>query len=176
MSDAERLILLMLRDLYAATKADGEIDPDFVAKAIWGGHFWGLDWKYPGLLHGHVNSTAEVSKVQDILEMWDLLEDGFSKLTTQEKDQLKKEAEPFGSHVQFAGFDGNYETKRLGIARFLIEKLDSFSRFKGRELNSHWPTAEAYNRMLSAFAPIKSKLIGRSLSMDEMVSILTAPR
>ena len=143
MSDAERLILIMLRDLYAATKADGEIDPDFVAETIWGGHFWGLDWKYPGLLHGHVNSMAEVSKVVDILEMWDFLEDGFSKLTAQEKDQLKREAAPFGGHVQFEGFDGNHETNRLSIARFLIEKLGRFSRFKGRELNSHWPTVEA---------------------------------
>ena len=80
----------------------------------------------------------------------------------------------FGKHVKFIGFDGNNETEYMGIARFLVEKMDRFTRFKGREMNSHCPIIDAYARMFTVFEPIRKTLIGRKLSTDEIISILKA--
>lgn len=171
-SDGEQLILMMLRDISKALKVKGEIDPDFVADAIWGGHYWALDWEYSGLFHGHQDSRESVSAVVDILDMWSFLEEAYSKLPAPERRRLEKETGPLGKDVRFWGFDGNNETERLSIARFLIEKMDRFTRFKGRDLNSHMPTTAAYHRMFSIFEPIRANLIGRGLSVDEMISIL----
>src|SRR5438046_5400629 len=44
-SDGEKLILLMLGDLYKHLKVDGESDPEFIAKVILGGHFWAPKWE-----------------------------------------------------------------------------------------------------------------------------------
>lgn len=171
-NDGERLILMMLRDISKTLKVKGEIDSDFVAEAIWGGHYWALDWQYSGLFHEHEDSRASVSAVVDILDMWSFLEEAYAKLSAAEKSRLAKEVGPLGKEVRFWGFDGNNETERLGIARFLIEKMDRFTRFKGRHLNSHMPTTAAYHRMFSVFEPIRTMLIGRGLSVDEMISIL----
>jgi uncharacterized protein YfbU (UPF0304 family) len=173
-NDGERLLFMMLRDMYKSMKIKGEIDPDFVASAIYGGHYWGLEWQYNGLFHRHENVPATVTEVVDVLDMWSFLEAGCKKLSAAEKERLKKEAEPFGSTVTFVGFDGNNETERLSIARFLIDDLGRFSQFKGRDLNSHRPTVDAYNRMLHVFKDIRPTLVGRSLSVEEIISIFKA--
>jgi hypothetical protein len=74
---------------------------------------------------------------------------------------------------KFLGFDGNYETEYVSIARFLVEKLDNFSKFKGREFNSHTPMVERYKRMCAKFDLIRPKLVdGRELSVDELIELL----
>ena len=80
--------------------------------------------------------------------------------------------------MQFPGFDGNNEAEHLGIARFLINDLDRFSRFREghRDLNSHHPTLESYGRMLRVFEPIRQTLIGRRLSVNELAAILNGRR
>ncbi len=55
----------------------------------------------------------------------------------------------FPTH-RFVGFDSNTESERLGIARYLIEKMDHFPSFVGRSLNSHMPILDSYLRMLTA--------------------------
>ncbi len=42
-SDGEKLITLMLCELYKHLKIDGEIDPAFVEAAFYHGHFWSLE-------------------------------------------------------------------------------------------------------------------------------------
>ena len=124
--DGEKLILAMLRDLYHHHQVkDGEIDPDFVMEAVWGGHYWGLDWQYQGLFHGHEDKRRTVREVVDILDMWDFLEGSFEKLSAKEKGRFAKEMEPF-TDVKFSGFDGNNESEHLGVLRFLTQKMDRF--------------------------------------------------
>ena len=52
LSDGEKLTLIMLCQLFKRLKLEGEIEPEFVEAAIDGGHYWGLEWKYPGIFHG----------------------------------------------------------------------------------------------------------------------------
>jgi uncharacterized protein len=175
LADGEKLILVMLCELFKTLKLkDAEIEPDFVESVIFGGHYWGLEWKYSGLFHGHVDRRAVVSEVVDILDMWSFLEDGYAKLSKKEKDRVAAEAAPFGKHVVFHGFDGNNEGEYIGVARFMVEKLDRFTKFAGRDFNAHMPTLDAHRRMLAVFEPVRRNLTGRDLSAAEIIRIMKA--
>lgn len=173
--DGDRLVIMMLRDIQKSLKIKNlEVDPDFLADVIVGGHYWALDWEYTGLFHDHVDNRQVLHEVVDVLGMWSFLEEGYEMLSASEKARVEKEADPFGKYVSFTGFDGNNESEHMGIALFLVEKMDRFSRFKGRDMNSHHPAIEAYASMLAVFEPIRSTLVGRRLSVTEIISILKA--
>ena len=56
-----------------------------------------------------------------------------------------------------------------------VEAMGQFSRFKGRDFNSHAPTAARYGRMAAAFEPIRATLgLGRDLGVDQIIEILSA--
>ncbi len=172
--DSERLIVSMLCDIGTQLKIKNGLDPDLIASALYGGHYWALRWAYPGLFHAHEDSGQTVSEVVDILDMWSFIESAHAALSKEEKERIEAEAKPFGSHVKFPGFDGNNEGEHLGIAGFLIDKLDRFGSFKGRDLNSHAPLLPAYRRMVPVFEPIRATLIGRQLSASEIIELLKA--
>ena len=174
-SDGEKLITLMLCELYKHLKIDGEIDQAFVEAAFYHGHFWSLEWKYSGIFDRHEYSKKTASEVRDVLQMWWLIEQSYAKLSKQNKERVEKEAEPFGKHVVFRGFDGNNEGEHLAVASFMINKLDQFADFKGRELNSHMPSIDGYRRMVQAFEPMKRGLGGGSLlSAAQIIALLNA--
>jgi uncharacterized protein YfbU (UPF0304 family) len=172
-TDGEKLLAIMLRDIYKHLKVTkGEIDPDFVGDVIWGGHYWAPKWELPGLYHNHEDDPQDVRFVMNVMEMWDSLERGVERLSKKEKERIEKEADPFGKYVKFSGFDGNNEASLMGIAGFLVEKMDRFERFKGRSLNSHAPTITGYRRMLSVYEPMRSTLVGGELDSDQIIDIL----
>lgn len=173
-SDGEKLILIMLGDVYKALKIDGEIDPAFVARTIYGGHNWALKWELSGVFHGHTDDYANVSEVVDIMDMWDFIESGYAKLSKSAKASIEKDADPFGKYVRFSGFDGNNESSHLSIARFLVDDLKRFSIFEGRDLNSYAPLLDSYRRMLRVFEPMRRTLVGGGLSAAQIVDLLKA--
>jgi len=172
-TDGERLILGMLAEIQTHMKVKGEFEPGFIMDAIYGGHYWGLAWKYSGLFHRHEDGAQNVSEVVDILDMWSFIESGYAGLSAKDKTRVEKEAEPFGKNPRFPGFDGNNETEHLGIADFLVEKLERFSGFDGRDLNSHWQSLDTYRRMLRVFDPMRRNLTGRTLTADELIAVLS---
>lgn len=159
LSDGEKLILVMLSDLCEKMKAGDEGDAKLVKDAITSGHLWALEWTFTGIFHDSEPTEEMLHTTVDILDMWRFLERGYQALSPADKTQVEKEADPFG-HVQFRGFDGNGEAAYIGIARFMIDKLDRFQEFKGRELNSHLPSLDAYRRMLAKFLPMRTTLTG----------------
>lgn len=173
-SDGEKLIAFMLRDVYKHLKINGEIDPEFVSDVLCGGHYWAPKWKMTGIYHNHEDDPRDVRFVVDTLDMWSFIEEGYEALSKKDKDRVEKEAPSFGKHVKFAGFDGNKEAPLLGIARFFPEKLDRFTRFKGRSLNSHAPKSDAYRRMLHVFEPIRRTLVGGGLNAMQIIALLNA--
>ncbi len=179
LTNPEKLTLVMLSEIYEKLGISGgnNIDPNFIKEAIYSDNTWALDWKYSGIFYDKTDpNPPEVTKVVDILDMWDFIEMSYDELSTAEKSELAVKAEPFGKNVRFKGFDGNNETEHLGIADFLINKLDRFSRFKGRDLNSHAPSLAIHARMYKVFEPIRNDLDGRGLDVDELAAILNAKK
>jgi uncharacterized protein len=172
-SDGEKLITLMLCEIYKHLKMKSEIDPSFVEATIHEGHLWALGWEYTGIFHGHESDNATRLEVLQMLDMWSFIERGYGKLSKKDKVRVATEADPFGKHVTFSGFDGNYESGHLGIAGFLINNLNRFSEFKGRDLNSHCPSLDAYRRMLKVFEPIRRNSIGQELDASQIIDILS---
>ncbi|HCE9325935.1 TPA: YfbU family protein [Pseudomonas aeruginosa] len=149
LTDGEKLITLMLCELYDRLQVNAEIDPDFLRTAIYTGNEWSLAWKYPGIPFEDQKDPEQLKEILDILDMWEHIEISHEKLSSHEKEELEKQ--PFGKDPKFFGFDGNNEAEYIGITSILLNELDRFQRFKDRELNAHMPTLEIYNRMLPTY-------------------------
>ena len=174
-SDGEKLILMMLRDLIDPDHEDGKSDTEFIAKAIYSGHHWGIKCKLPGLFPRHVDHRRVLPEVLNILEVWDFLESGYARLPEEEKSLVKVESGLGGSDVVFRGFDGNNEGEHIDIALFVVNELDRFERFKGRDLNAHMPTLDGHRRMRAVFEPMIQTLAhGGELSSSQIISLLKA--
>lgn len=171
-SDGEKLILLMLSELYEKMNVEGEIEPEFIKSAIFRDQLWGIPWKYSGIPFEDQETPDIVKVVVDILDMWSFIEYGYQGLSKEEKAQLEIDAAPFGKEPQFRGFDGNNESEYMSVASFLINDLDRFQDFKGRSMNSHMPSIETYKRMLSAFEPIRRNLMTGRLALSDLTAIL----
>lgn len=176
LTDGDKLNFMMLRAIMKHLKIkDDETNVDFISEAIYGGHYWAPTWEMEGLFHKHADRPQDVSLVVDTLDMWDFIEARLEKLSDEEVEKLK--AANYGYIPRFAGFDGNNEATLMSIARFLVEKMDRFSRFKKRDLNSHAPTAERYRRMTAAFEPIRATLgFGREMGIDQIIELLKVER
>ena len=168
MSQADILNTSLLCEIHNETVKNGELDSTFILNAVLGGHFWALNWQYTGLFHGHEDTPAAVSEVADILGMWSTIEYDLEALSDKDKAQVKEQA---GS-AQFRGFDGNNETEHLGVARFMINEMDRFTEFKGRDLNSHGELLSMHHRMLAVFEPMRRGMVGQQLSATQIISLL----
>ncbi len=171
-SDGEKIILLMLSELYEKMGIQGEIEPEFIRSAIFRDQLWGIPWKYSGIPFEEQETPEIVKEVVDILDMWSFIEHGYQNLSDDEKAQLEVDAKPFGKDPQFQGFDGNNESEYMSVASFLINDLERFEEFKGRSMNSHMPSIETYRRMLSAFEPMRRNLMSGCLTLSNLTAIL----
>src|SRR5690625_2625243 len=125
-SDGEKLIILMLSELYEKLGVEGEIEPDFIKTAIYSDQLWGIKWKYSGIPFEESDDPSIVKEVVDILDMWSFVERTFKELDAEEKIKLKADGASFGDDPKFRGFDGNNETEYMGTAMFLVNELERF--------------------------------------------------
>lgn len=147
-------------------------DVELIEESIYGGHFWALDWEMTGILHNHVDDPKRVSFVVDVMDMWGFIERACKDFETDKKQRLIDEVGSWAKKPTFMGFDGNNEGEYMGIARFLVEKLNRFEDFKDRSLNSHSPSVASYKKMVATFKTIRPNLVGRGLSVDEVIELL----
>ncbi len=170
-TDGEKLILLMLSELYDTLKIDGKIEPDFIRLAIFNDKIWSIPWKYSGIPFENRETPEIVREVLEILDMWSVIEFSYDKLIDEDKAYVEKEADPFGKEPKFRGFDGNNEADYMGTASFVVNQLNRFEEFKGRDFNSHHPSIDIYKRMLCAYKPMMKDLY-KLLSSQDIVEIL----
>jgi uncharacterized protein len=104
--------------------------------------------------------------------MWLFIETAYEKFSAADKKRVEAEVGPLGKNPQFTGFDGNYETEYMGIAGFLVEKMDRFEHFKGRDFNSHVPVVDRSKQMIVLFGPMRSSLVGRELTADQVITLM----
>lgn len=173
LTDGEKLIILMLTEMYEKLQIEGETEPGFLRSAIFNDHLWGIRWKYSGIPFEHAEDPPIVREVVDILDMWSFIEYAYAKLNDQEQRQLALAAKPFGENPRFNGFDGNNESEHMSVAMFLVNQLERFQEFKGRSFNCHHPSLDTHRRMLAAFEPLRSSLADSSLSVDQLAKILS---
>lgn len=172
-NNGEKLILVMLSEVYKKLGVEGEIDPEFVKKAIFRDHTWGLRWKYHGIFgESKDDDPPAVNEVVKILTMWRAIEGAYKKLPMEDQEKLKKDAGYFEDDIGFCGFDGNDEAEHLSITTFLTKDLGLFDEFKDRNINSHTEMLPRYRGMLSMYELSLENLRNRSFNASELLAIL----
>ncbi|HSH71433.1 MAG TPA: YfbU family protein [Methylophilaceae bacterium] len=171
LTNAEKLILVMLSDITEKLHIDHGIDPKLVKSAIHSGNTWGLDWKYPGLGKTDQAAPAIANEITDILEMWTYIEEAYKDLTSDEKSRVKIDAGLSGP-PRFSGFDGDSELEFHKIAYFLIYDLKLFKKFKMDTVDAPGPKMPEYKRMFKIWGSVKPNLAGLSLNANQLVEIL----
>lgn len=175
LTDGDKLNFLLLADIAKALKVKTEVDTEFMSEVMFGGHYWGPTWKMTGLFHNHADKPADVTFVVNVMSMWTWIERALPHLSPDDMELVK--AAHYGYEPKFSGFDGNNEAELLGIARFLIEQLQRFEDFKGRDLGMGMPSSGQYQRMLRAFEPMKKRLDYRNhLSAKQIVELIEASK
>jgi len=171
LSEGDRLILVMLSELYKHHKIAGEIDPDFVLKTVYNRDDWALAWKYSGLFESE-KLLPDVQETCDILDMYRLLQSSFKKLSPAEQVRVQKEASPFDDYVEYQGFDGNNDP-HLHIVSVLVEDLGRYSEIKNPDLNSHSvATLRHYRDMLRRFKPMTDPYPRDGLTCHQIIEVL----
>ena len=105
LTNSEKLILLMLSDLYEHLneKSRCDIDPKFVKEAILSDNTWGFEWQYPVFFESAGTDPIEVNDVQNTLDMWLLIEVCFEKLSVADKTRLLELSPHYGENPKFPG-------------------------------------------------------------------------
>jgi uncharacterized protein YfbU (UPF0304 family) len=168
--DSEKLILLMLSEIYEHHKIRGEIDPKFVKETIFSGNYWGFELRYSGLFRDEAPTKSIVDETFDILTMWSLLETSYSKLSPEDQQRVHIEIPHLGDSLQFEGFDANHED-HYGVALYIVNTLGRYNHFKDRDMDSHSASIEIYRRMLRAFNPMRQSF-GNDFTADRVIAIL----
>lgn len=171
-SNEQKLIITLLTDIHAKLEIEDSVDPLFVQRMVNEDQAWALGWAYPGL-YERVATPEHVKFVADVLDMWEVLEREFLALSEDDKQRLLELSPVFGRDVTFRGFDGNNESRERSVAQILINDLERWTLFEGRDLNAHMATIDGYQRMLQAYEglPDESKF-ERSLSVEEIASVV----
>lgn len=172
-TDEQRLIVLMLADIQKGLNIEGQFDPDFIIRAAaWKDEF-AIAFEHD-MLFDSSDRPASFTFVIDVLDMWSFIEDAVRDLDEEQRGKLEDIAGVWGKNPRFRGFDGNNETELMGHTRLLVKDLGRFEEFEGRDFNSHMPLASRYREMLTVFEPIRSEVLDRKLSVEELGKILAA--
>lgn len=172
LSDGEKLIVAMLADIHTHLNVQGQVDAARVKTSLFDGHLWSLKWDMPGLFEGEEPDEITIRETGDFLTMWEFIEDSYNSLG--QPDQAAVQAQNSGRAPTFSGFDGNHE-RHFGVARHMVNTMNRFGQFSGRNLNSHGPSVEKYRRMYDVFsATQQAKTHGGYLTQTEIIGVLNA--
>ena len=151
LSESEKLIVALLCDISRRIPGKPDLDPDFVQEAFAYGNAWALPMQYPGIFAPDTDNSEFLQETVSMLDMWEMIEFSHGQLSSEDQKFVVEQAAPFTP--VFRGFDGN-AGQHYSVASMLIKKMGRFSRFAERDLNSHFPSADGYRRMLAAYAPM----------------------
>lgn len=106
--------------------------------------------------------------VLDALNVFELLQDGL-------KIGYKSKSEQ--GFTDFPGFDGNKESKLLSYVTHVVENEHRFESVKrvSDGFNSHWPTVQLYQRMISAWERFGRQLHINEALFDALIDAQTHP-
>lgn len=174
LSDGDKLNFSILRDIAKHLDVETDLDLDFMSKTIHEGHYWAPTQKSFGLFNDSFDSKEDVEFVFSVLTMWQVIEEHFALLPEEEKQRVR--GINFGKAPEFDGFDGNNEHELMGIAEFIINDMNRYPIFHGRTINSHHPSRDRAERMLTAFRKEQPSLMKHQnkLTADQIISLIEA--
>lgn len=170
MTKAERLIVLMLCDLYKSPGEDKIFNHKLVEYAVAQGQLWALSWEYGDLLSADPPTKEQVDLVADVMTMWQVIEAFMSRFTPEERDEIATATDTSLDLIKFQGF---YEEPYRSIFRFMLEELGKWSEFAGRDYSKMLPVLGAELRMLAKYKEIRNAAgFNRKFTPAQIIEIL----
>lgn len=142
-------------------------DAEFLLNAVTSGHYWAIKSAFPHYFPETISSEI-AGKVGEIMQMWEVIENNYDQLSTDDKQSL----EANGLKPYFKGFDGNLEPQYHSVALTLVNDMGLFEKFKGRELNTHYEMLNTYQQMLEKFKELYSNLRVEPLGAEELKTLM----
>ena len=168
----DKLILSVLCDMSRSIGSQGTIDPEFLDAAVKGGHAWAIEWEHPSLAHAHTNSQTTADFVVRVLSMWKQIEEGFSRLSATEQEQVRRDAGLSGNPA-FPGWHSELEANYKSTARFMTDRMELFPMFKDRSaIESPNPVVDRYKTMLGTLAEMDVPASDQFLNAAQLTSLL----
>ena len=170
MTKAERLIVLMLCDLYKSHGEDKMFNPKLIEYAVAQGQLWALSWEYGGLLNADSPTKAQVDLVADVMTMWQVIEAFMSRFTPDQQNEVVVATGRRLEHIKFEGF---YEEPYRSIFGFMLEELGRWPQFAGRDYSKMLPVLEADLRMLVKYKEMRdANKLGLELTPEQVIEIV----
>lgn len=170
-SQAEKLQLLMMCDIYRTLNIKNSFNPDVIEEAINTNNYWAISWDNEALSDDN-ELPNNVRFVIDTIEMYLQLEYTYSNMSEEDQLEVRSLIPHFSpdTSLTFPGFDGNNETKYNQISR-LLNMLNCFKDINITK-NSHHPSIDIYRRMLELFLPARDKFIhGIGIPKSDFIQI-----
>lgn len=172
-SDAEKLILLMLSDLHEFHEID-RVNTKLLRSALSTNNSWALNWEIPDLGLNLDDTPTEAVDVVNFMYMWGVLEDTWHNFQESIKEKIMGEVQ-IGKTVKFPGFHSIDEYELYTIAKLFVDDMGKFQRYKGRDFNSHAPMKNLYEKMYSVFEKyVKSDDLSPTLSPEVFLEVFKA--
>lgn len=172
-SDAEKLILLMLSDLHELHGID-KINTKLLRSALSTNNSWALNWEIPDLGSDLTDTPEEVITVVNFMYMWGALEDTWHAFPENIKENIMSNVQ-IGKTVKFPGFHSSEEFELYTIAKLFVDDMGKFQRYKGRDLNSHVPMRALYEKMYSTFVKhVEPDDVSPTLSHEAFLEVFKA--
>ncbi|MBC3378482.1 YfbU family protein [Serratia fonticola] len=173
-TQAEKLQILMLTEIFRKLNIENSFNPDIIDIAVTTDNTWILEWDYYALKTEN-DTPPDVIWVADVLTMYNELLFSYKNLNPGEIKELEDQLEHFHGEKTFTfpGFDGNNEGRFMTIAD-LFKRSHRFTNMDITK-NSHMPTKEIYSRMLKVYNEERNQFIdGKGFSIQSLVNIIKA--
>lgn len=82
---------------------------ELIQSAIYGGHFWALEWEMSGIFHDEVDDPEALDFVVNTMAMWRAIEWGYEKLSPEDRQRVEDQVEYWG---KIPGLTASTATKR----------------------------------------------------------------
>lgn len=172
LTEGNRLELVMLALLCKQQGVKSEdLDPDLVIDAITSQNSWALDGAYRWVRGLEEPIPATVHFVDEVMDMWAVLETAFAKLSPAAQAEVK-EATGLKS-MTFDGFEPATETDETRVMLFLIDKMGRYGQFKGRSLSAPDARVSRYGTMLVSYKRFLAEAEGKPVfGVDDFVAMV----
>lgn len=175
MTDAQKLIVALLID-NSRPVDQRQYDYELIESALFGGNSWAVRRKYSGIFIDEDPDPQIVKEVADAFMMWSFVENAVGNFSATQKTEYESLVGEHDQDPKYLGYDGNNETDHYSATEMMVESLDKFGEFFGREHNSHLPTAQTYRQMVHEFKRVDLGHGGRTLTPSEVAGIVNAGR
>ncbi|MGX9359609.1 YfbU family protein [Pantoea ananatis] len=173
-TQAEKLQLLMLCDIYKTLGIQNSFDPDLIDEAISTDNTWAIGWQYQMLNDGS-QKPYRVSLFADTVEMYDMLRYTYGQMAPHEKTQVANAIPHFNAQnsIIFPGFDGNNEAEYITVGG--IFKLMGLWQGVDLTRNSHIQMVQKYENMLKIYIPARKNTWsnGVGISLPSFISVMS---